>query len=679
MSARTWTAALAALMTLVVPAAAAADYRSTITSTPGVVGHWPLDEAAGATTVTEVIGNRVATPSRAVTFGLAPGIDAGGTSASLSGSTNISHGNVLTLTGNLSVEAWVAPTTSSGDRHILSKGATNSGYHLLLANGRVPALQVNSTRVTAPALSAGGWHHVVGTLSGRAMAIYVDGRLAGSATLANTAPFASSQALLLGRRSSSSSTSYWQGGLDEVALYNQALDATAVAAHFAAGADISTPAVVFGQTAEAISALSDATLTFAGSKGGLTFTCSFDGAPEAACAGSFTYEALRDGPHSLSVRATDRWGTVGTSVYSWQVTLPAHESAPPVTTFASGPEPLTSQTGATFSLAGSKSRVTFACRLDNGAAGPWAPCSATPVYWNLADGKHMLEVQATDRWGVVETEPAKFTWVVDSTPPDTFALASKATRDVEGLVVLGYEAGARFECRIGEAAWQACPATFAIPELAAAGTFEARAIDPAGNVDPTPASMTLDPVDETAPRTFAGASASFVVAGTRPTAELLCSLDGAAPVACPPGLAFPGLTYGPHRLVVSDRHLPRVAFPAITWTIALPAPLVVGRQFPAVVNLGTRKAQVSTATSRLPRLLFQSNAPGTARLVVRRGKKVVRRFGAKVVQGTNLVILPRAAYRRLRPGRYSLTMIVRNASGSSAPVKLRFDAVRTRR
>jgi hypothetical protein len=64
---------------------------------------------------------------------------------------------------------------------------------------------------------------------------------------------------------------------------------------------------------------------------------------------------------------------------------------------------------------------------------------------------------------------------------------------------------------------------------------------------------------------------------------------------------------------------------------------------------------------------------------LRRGKRVVRRWTAPVVQGSNLVRLPRSAWRRLRPGRYRLAVEVRNATGASSLV-LRFDALRgTRR
>ena len=59
-----------------------------------------------------------------------------------------------------------------------------------------------------------------------------------------------------------------------------------------------------------------------------------------------------------------------------------------------------------------------------------------------------------------------------------------------------------------------------------------------------------------------------------------------------------------------------------------------------------------------------------------RGTHTVRHWRARVVRGSNLVVLPKAAWRRLRPGRYRLVVVVRNASGRSTPLQLRFDALR---
>lgn len=664
---------LAAVLAAHAAPASAATYRETIAATPGVVAHWPLDEATAP--VVDVVGARSATPTRTYVLGRPAGIDAGGSSLALSGSGAASFASSTSLNpaGSVSLEAWVAPTagTTASDRYVLSKGTMSSGYHLLVAAGGLPALRVNGTRITGPALRAGGWHHLVGVLHGATMSLYVNGQLVASGA-GPAAPTATSGSLRIGRYSNSGS-GYFQGGLDEVALYASGLDAGTVAAHFAAGADLTPPRVAF---AAPPADQSDGTIAFTGSKGGLTYTCALgDDVPE-PCAGTYAYELLRDGAHTLTVHATDRWGTTTSTAHTWQVALPAAESAAPVTTLTETPPALTNATTARFSWTGSKPRLTFTCRLDGG---PWVACVSGVTPGGLSEGRHVLEVRATDRWGVVEETPRSFAWTIDVTAPETFVLAAKATRSDAGSAVLGSEQGATFECRAADGPWGPCAASFPLPRLSVAGQLVVRAVDAAGNADPSPASIVLSPADLTAPIAFSGGDAAFEVGGNRSVAGLRCRIDDGAEAACPWPLRFTGLSYGEHRLVVSDPDLPGVVFPTITWTNPLPSPQIVGSQFPAVLQLGSPRRQASLAASRLPRLLFQSNSAGTARVTLRRGSTTLRRWSAPVVEGSNLVRLPRAAWKRLRPGRYRLVVAVGNAAGASAPLTLRFDAVRTSR
>lgn len=139
--------------------------------------------------------------------------------------------------------------------------------------------------------------------------------------------------------------------------------------------------------------------------------------------------------------------------------------------------------------------------------------------------------------------------------------------------------------------------------------------------------------------------------------RLLCLLATGVLVAAP--VASARLVNGtilPNR-IVGTAAADSVVFPTIVWSNPLPAPQIVGSQFPALLQLDTRRA----------------------RGVLHRGTRIVRRWNAPVVQGSNLVRLPRAAWRRLRPGRYGLEVVVTNAAGGSAPLRLRFDAVRSTR
>ncbi len=63
--------------------------------------------------------------------------------------------------------------------------------------------------------------------------IYVDGVLEKTASAAYTAGFASSNAgISIGWRNITGDPSYFKGSIDEVAIYNNALDATSITQHY---------------------------------------------------------------------------------------------------------------------------------------------------------------------------------------------------------------------------------------------------------------------------------------------------------------------------------------------------------------------------------------------------------------------------------------------------------------
>ncbi len=92
---------------------------------------------------------------------------------------------------------------------------------------------------------------------------------------------------------------------------------------------------------------------------------------------------------------------------------------------------------------------------------------------------------------------------VDATPPDTTISSGPAALSnvASAAFTFDSEPGAAFECRLDSAAFEPC-ATPAIVTALADGdhTFAARAIDAAGNVDPSEATWAFT-VDTTPPET----------------------------------------------------------------------------------------------------------------------------------------------------------------------------------
>ncbi len=236
---------------------------------------------------------------------------------------------------------------------------------------------------------------------------------------------------------------------------------------------------------------------------------------------------------------------------SWQA-----DSSPPDSSFSSGPAGPTNQLTPSFALASTEPGSTFECAVDGGS---FASCTSPYVTPSLAPGAHTVSVRATDPVGNLDPTPATRSFTVDTTPPDTTVNSgpSGATGDsTPTWTFSGSEPGSSFQCRIDGAAFAACVSPFTSPTLAdGSHTFDVRAVDVAGNPDPTHASASFtvntaipDIHVDSAPGALTNAG-SGSVAFSSPTATTFeCSLDGAAFTACVSPLSFGPLADGSHNV-----------------------------------------------------------------------------------------------------------------------------------
>jgi hypothetical protein len=129
----------------------------------------------------------------------------------------------------------------------------------------------------------------------------------------------------------------------------------------------------------------------------------------------------------------------------------------------------------------------FRCSL-NGAA-PQA-CTSPVVYTGLADATRSLLIQAVDPAGNVDTQAQPIVWTVDTTPPDT-TIANPGNLTAEDVAVFSFsstEPGSTFQCSFRNKAFSACTSPDAVDVPGSgAQVFKVRAVDAAGNADPTPA------------------------------------------------------------------------------------------------------------------------------------------------------------------------------------------------
>jgi len=173
----------------------------------------------------------------------------------------------------------------------------------------------------------------------------------------------------------------------------------------------------------------------------------------------------------------------------------------------------------------------------------------------------------------------------DTTPPETTidVAPPPLTTASSTSIAFSSEAGATFECRLDGGAWQSCASPYDLAGLAdGAHTFDVRAIDQAGNTDPTPASAgwTVDMSAPGAPSISSGPSgltnstaADFAFTGeSGDTFE--CRLDGGSWAACDSPRSYTGLAAGMHTFDVraTDGAGNRSAAASRSWVIDTTAP-----------------------------------------------------------------------------------------------------------
>ncbi|MCY1021801.1 adventurous gliding motility protein AgmC [Pyxidicoccus sp. MSG2] len=353
------------------------------------------------------------------------------------------------------------------------------------------------------------------------------------------------------------------------------------------------------------------------------YQCSLNGSAFTVCPSSHTPSTPTDGDYTLLVRARDTAGNVDESPASHTWTFDT--VAPDTGIRATSPVPpqsrnssLTAAFGFT-SLANDVAR--FECRVTTGAnVGAWATCPATHVLSDLSDGtSYTLEVRAVDRAGNSDASPASHVWTVDVTPPDTAFHARCIPDELTSLLDAKfiYTSGdvdlARFECSVDGEDFQLCELdvpgdlpTAEVPDPPCTSNYHERrvadglhkmlirAVDTAGNVDPTPATHAWRVESDDVTTQINGRPAvltndnvpEFAFTSNRGNVTFRCKLDDAAEVACgtiTPTTrviehTFPPVGEGPHTLNVYavdtdpeiDERDPSGAF--YTWVVDTEAP-----------------------------------------------------------------------------------------------------------
>jgi len=128
----------------------------------------------------------------------------------------------LQMTGGITLEAWVYPTSLDEKAWLISKGAS---IRLYTKKGKYPAAALVSggKRYTTPKkdrLQKRKWTHLAATYDGATLKLYVNGELASSKSMSGPIDLSDRQ-LRIGAKSDSKKT--FQGRMDEVRIYDRAL------------------------------------------------------------------------------------------------------------------------------------------------------------------------------------------------------------------------------------------------------------------------------------------------------------------------------------------------------------------------------------------------------------------------------------------------------------------------
>ncbi|PYI85813.1 MAG: hypothetical protein DME26_10145 [Verrucomicrobia bacterium] len=239
------------LLTLLISSTLAgrAAYRDQILADQPV-GYWRLSDAVGSTTATNSgsLGtNGNGTIFRNVTFGVPGALQGDNNTAAnfdaAQAKIDVPFAAALN-TALFTIEAWArASSSGSGYRSPLASrdDSPQKGFIFYAEPGNTwqfwtgTGVQVGWGVVRGPAVNLDLWDHLIGTFDGTNKIFYVNGVLVG----ANQARFTPNGArpLRLGASATESALGdfFFNGDVDEVAVYNKVLSADRVVAHFSAG------------------------------------------------------------------------------------------------------------------------------------------------------------------------------------------------------------------------------------------------------------------------------------------------------------------------------------------------------------------------------------------------------------------------------------------------------------
>jgi hypothetical protein len=132
-------------------------------------------------------------------------------------------------TGNFTIEAWIFPTTITGDFRIISCNQTLDNFQLIVTPTAGLQLYMGSLAASASAVFATNtWYHVAATRSGSSVVLYVNAASVATGTNSTTV---NTTYLDIGYRTSNNNHPF-NGRISVYGLYNRTLSITEISQNF---------------------------------------------------------------------------------------------------------------------------------------------------------------------------------------------------------------------------------------------------------------------------------------------------------------------------------------------------------------------------------------------------------------------------------------------------------------
>lgn len=138
----------------------------------------------------------------------------------------VQHSSSLNISGALTISAWVYFDDLSGFPMIVNKRASTGHAYQFYSTSNKLSFGNGTVATSTTSLSTNTWYHVAVVANSGTATFYLNGSSDGSGSIASTMPTNTEKVWLGGM---SWASNYLNGRLDEVAIFNTALNSTQIA------------------------------------------------------------------------------------------------------------------------------------------------------------------------------------------------------------------------------------------------------------------------------------------------------------------------------------------------------------------------------------------------------------------------------------------------------------------